>query len=104
MKYTLHTHHIELTEADSALLDKKLDRLAKHLQPPFTASIGLRRDAHHRSGEIITCTANITHGGKTLHAERTANTIQDATDEVVQALLHELAKEHGKAKDKHDQY
>ena len=104
MEYTLHTHHLELTAADATLLDKKLERLQKHLHPPFTVNIGIKRDAHHRSGDIITCTITVNHRKKTIHAERTSNTVQDCIDEVIQALTNELEKDHGKAKDNHSSY
>lgn len=102
MEYTFHSHNLELTEADSTLLDKKMERLEKHLKPPFTANVGLKRDAHHRSGDIITCTIKISHGKKTYHAERTAETIQDCLDEVIHAITQELERDRDKAKDNHD--
>ena len=102
MEYTLHKHNLELTDADFNLLDKKLKRLQKHLKPPFNVNIGLRRDTHHKNGEIMTCTINISHGKKTYHAERTGETVQDCLDEVIHALTQELERDHDRAKDHHD--
>lgn len=94
MKYALQTTHLELSEADRVLLDKKVNRLDKLLKPPYTTTIRLQHDTHHTKGNVITCTINIDHGKHVFHAERVAGSVQDALDEVIEALQQELKKNH----------
>jgi ribosomal subunit interface protein len=100
MKYQLRTDNVELSDLDRVFLDKKMTRLQKHLKPPYAIEVTIRRDSHHRSGEVITCVMNIRMGGvkRVLHSERTANTIQDCIDEIIHAADRELQKIHDKAK------
>lgn len=103
MNYNLSLHNLELTPLDENFLDKKLSRLRKRVSNPHHLDIALRRDTHHRSGEIITCTMHLKTNvsKKRLHVERTASTVQDCLDEAIEALTHELEKAHDKAKDSH---
>src|SRR3989344_9641588 len=96
MKYSLSTQNLELTEADQQLLEEKLDRLTKHLIPPFHPEIMIRHDRHHRSGQVISCRINVNQSGKVLHIEREGATVQEALDEALNALKGELTKEHDK--------
>jgi ribosomal subunit interface protein len=96
VKYSLNVEHIELTELDRRLLDEKLDRLEKYMQPPFTTDVRLVHDTHHEKGQVVTCTINIEQGSKVFHAERTGESIQDALDQAIDALSSELKKQHDK--------
>lgn len=92
MKYSLTAQHIELTEADVALLDKKLERMEKYLRPPFHTDVVLRHDTHHRTGDAVVCTINIEQGKTVWHAQRQGESIQEALDEVIAVLKRELIK------------
>lgn len=92
MKYSLTTKNIELVEADIKLLDKKMERLEKHLRPPFQVDVVLRQDRHHRTGETVTCKINIEQGRSVYHAQRVGASVQEALDEVIAALKQELLK------------
>ncbi len=96
MKYSLTTRYLKLTPADMSLLDKKLERLEKYLKPPFHADVMLRHDTHHRRGNTVTCSVNIKQAKSSFHARRTAETIQNALDEVIEVLKSELARHSGK--------
>lgn len=85
------------------MLEKKLERLEKHVPTPFSCSVDIERDAHHRTGAVVMCRINITSHKKTHHVERSAETVQDALDEVLEALRHELERDHGKHKEHRDQ-
>lgn len=98
MHYSLSLEHLRLGGEDNSMIDKKLDRLHKHLLPPFTTDVRLVRSRHHAKGDVIACTVNIEQGGKVFHAERSASTIQDALDEVIDALQKELGRAHDKRK------
>lgn len=100
MKYSLTTKYIELVEADIRLLDKKLERLEKHLLVPFQADVVLRRDRHHRSGETVTCKINIEQGKSVYHAQRVGESVQEALDEVIAALKKELVKNREKRRNR----
>lgn len=102
MKYSLRTEHLELTDLDKEQLDKKIDRLTKHLVPPFMTDITISHDQHHRKGQVITCIINIGQGKKVFHAERSAESVQNALDLVLEALERELEKEHTKRKNNHE--
>ncbi|HLD26159.1 MAG TPA: HPF/RaiA family ribosome-associated protein [Candidatus Andersenbacteria bacterium] len=101
MKHSLTCQNIELSAADYELLEEKLQRLQKHVQIPFHTRVVLRADAHHRSGQIITCTLTISQGGAIFHAERGGDTVQTAVDKTVAALKAELGKERDKQRRKH---
>lgn len=101
MEYSLRTDNLTLTDVERDALDKKLRRLQKHLQPPFTTDVTLLHDSHHLKGDVVTCRINIKYGKKVFHAERVGSTIADVVDESVRALDQELAKHHSKQKDKH---
>ncbi|MFH1353790.1 MAG: ribosome-associated translation inhibitor RaiA [bacterium] len=92
MKYSLTTKNIQLPEADIKLLDKKLERLEKHLRPPFQTDVVLRHDRHHRTGDTVTCIVNIKQRGSVFHAQRVGKSAQEALDEVIAALKKELVK------------
>ncbi|MFA6700989.1 MAG: ribosome-associated translation inhibitor RaiA [Thiomicrospira sp.] len=98
MQYSLHIENFQLSDADRDLLDKKLERLEKRLQTPYTTDVHFSHDTHHNRGDTVRCTINIEQGKKLLHAERTRETAQDALDEVLEALGKELEKQ--KSKDK----
>lgn len=98
MKYSLRTEHLTLTDFDQQQLEKKLNRLGKHLLPPFVIDISLLHDTHHQRGPVVTCIINIEQGRKVFHADRSAESIQDAIDRSLQAVAKELRKEHSKHK------
>lgn len=100
MKYNLRTEHLELSDLDHEQIDEKLDRLQKHLEPPFVIDVTLQHDTHHRHGAVVTCTINVEHGKKVFHAERSDNTVQNALDEAVNTLQKELGRAHDKDKHK----
>lgn len=99
MKYSLRTENFTLSDFDREQLDKKMERLNKHLIPPFTVDVALLHDTHHNKGQVVTCRINVEHGKKVLHAERTGQSAQDAVDESLVAIKRELEKEHDKKKD-----
>ncbi len=98
MKYSLRTEHLTLTDFDQQQLDKKLNRLGKHLLPPFVIDISLLHDTHHQKGAVVTCIITIEQGKKVFHAQREAESIQDAMDRCLEAISRELRKEHSKHK------
>jgi len=99
MQYSLSLQHLSMSEADEQLLNEKLDRLKKHLLPPYTVQIRFTRSTHHQKGDVVTCIVNIEQGGEVFHAEKDASTMQDALDEVVAALMNNLERAHDKRKD-----
>ncbi len=96
MKYSITTQHIELSEVDLSLLDKKLERMEKYLTPPFHTDVVLRHDTHHRTGITVTCIINIKQGKAVFHAERAGESVQEALDEVIGVLKKELQKKREK--------
>jgi ribosomal subunit interface protein len=96
MKYSLSVKNLDLTENDQRMLEEKLNRLTKHLVPPFHPQVMIRHDRHHRSGTVIYCRINVTQFGVVLHIERAGSTVQEALDEVVLALKQELTKRRDK--------
>jgi ribosomal subunit interface protein len=97
MNYSLQTQHIELSDADRDLIEKKMQRFEKRLQPPFVIDIVFSLDTHHATGDITSCRINIHHGKNTFHAERTGATAQDTLDSCLDALEQELAKNRDKS-------
>lgn len=102
MLYNLTCQHIELSDLERGELDKKIDRLARHVTPPYTLDVTLKHDTHHLKGDVISCHMNIEQGKKVFHAERVGNTIADTVDEVLDALKSELEKDHSRRKDRHE--
>lgn len=101
MKYNL-TSSIDLSDIERSAIDEKVDRLSRHVFPPFTMDMMFDRNKHHKSGDIITCKINIEMHGRVFHAEREAGSVQDALDEVISALKNELERDHDKRKDIHE--
>lgn len=98
MQYSLHIDDFQLSDSDQELLDKKLNRFEKRLQPPYVADVNFSRESHQNKGDTIRCAINIKHGKKLHHAERICATVQDALDQVLDALEKELDKEKSKEK------
>lgn len=96
MQYILSSDNVALTDADRALLDKKLNRLQKHLSPPYVTDIRLEHDTHHQTGKVIRCRITIEQGKSVMHAKRTAATVQDALDQTIEALEQVLKKHRAK--------
>src|SRR5687767_10054519 len=94
MKYSLSTDHITVTPSDQELLDKKLVKLEKLVNEPYTMTIRFKHDTHHLKGQVVTCLVNIQQGKRVFHAERNEDSIQTAFDGVVAALKSELQKAH----------
>lgn len=93
MQFNLSSKHIELTDTDKELMQEKLDRIEKHLVPPFTVDVMCSHSTHHNKGDdVVGCRINITQGKKVIHAEREADTVQDALDACIKALKRELIK------------
>ncbi len=101
MNYTLYLHHVELSDFDKELVEKKLDRLKKHLTPPFSLHLTFDRNMHHKGGDVITCKLDVKHAAAGTHAERESDTVQNALDATIEATLQELGREHSKHKDSH---
>ncbi len=102
MLYNLHCQHIELSDLERDELDKKINRLTRHVTLPYTLDVTLQHDTHHLKGDVITCRMNINQGKKVFHAERVGSTIADTVDEVLDALKSELEKAHDRHKDRHE--
>lgn len=98
MKFSLSTEHLTLGATDLKLIEEKMERLEKLVQPPFAADVRLDHNRHHRRGKIIICRLNIKQGGQVLHAERSGDTIQNAIDGAMTALKVELRKWQDKRK------
>lgn len=98
MKHSLRTHNVTMTAIDQQQMDEKLERLHKHLQPPFTMDVVLDRKILKSQGNSITCTITIEHGKHVFHAQRISHTMQTALDQTIDALHQELKKEHDKHK------
>jgi len=94
MKYALSTDHITITETDQELLDKKLVKLEKLVNDPYTMTIRFKHDTHHQHGDVVTCLINISQGKRTFHAERSEDSIQTSFDETIDAIRSELKKAH----------
>ena len=95
MKYNLQSD-LDFSTADQRLLDKKMNRIGKLLEPPYTIDLRFKRDTHHATGNVVTCTINIKQGKKVHHAERSGENPQNALDQVLQAMRQELKKHHDK--------
>ena len=98
MKFSLATNNMEVPEAERAQMNEKLTRLQKHLEPPFVVDVVLRRDAHHRQGDVISCRVTIEQGKRVFHVAREAGSIQTALDAVIEGLGRELGKHHEQKK------
>lgn len=96
MQYTFHSENIKLSETDETLLQKKLERLEKHVQTPYQTDVHILANKHHLKGDVITCSINIEQGQRVFHAERTSDTIQNALDETLDALQQEIGKQRDK--------
>ncbi len=94
MKYSIRTQHIELSEFDQRLLTKKVERLKKHVSPPYVMDISIIGENHRNNNEAVTCRINIQEGGKVYHTERTAENAENAMDQAVQALHNEIMRAH----------
>lgn len=79
------------------MIDEKMDRLEKHLHPPFVVEVVLQRNTHHLHGEILTCRMNVTQSKRVLHAEREGALAIDAIDETLAAIKQQLEKQHRSA-------
>ncbi len=99
MKHSLTLEHIEISESDKQLLDEKLNRLNKHLLPPYEIDVLIAHDTHHTQGDVVRCRINVEQSGKVYHAERNEGNVQDAIDETLAAIKSELVKEHDRRKD-----
>jgi ribosomal subunit interface protein len=102
MKHSLTLEHIEISESDREKLEEKLDRLYKHLVPPYEIDALIAHDTHHTQGDVIRCRINIEQEGKVYHAERSEGSVQDAIDSVIAALRSELLSSHDRRKDHHE--
>lgn len=99
MKYSITLHHIVLSDMDREQLEEKLNRLYKHLVPPYEIDVLLAHDTHHTQGDVIRCRINIEQEGKVYHAERSEGSVQDAIDSVINALKSELLVSHNRRKE-----
>lgn len=99
MKHSLQLEHIEISEADHQQLEEKIDRLYKHLVPPYVIDVLIAHDTHHTQGNVIRCRINIEQEGKVYHVERSEDSVQDAIDSVIGALKSELLSSHDRRKE-----
>ena len=99
MKHSLTLEHIEVSDLDKEQLEAKLDRLYKHMLPPYEIDVLIAHDTHHNQGSVVRCRINIEQEGKVYHVERTEDTIQDAIDGVIAALKSELVASHDRRKE-----
>ncbi len=98
MKHSLTLEHIEVSDLDREQLETKLDRLYKHILPPYEIDVLIAHDTHHTQGDVIRCRINIEQKGKVYHVERNKDTVQDAIDSVITALRSELLSSHDRRK------
>lgn len=83
---------------DRDLMEEKLNRLEKHLRPPFVVDVSLERHQHHGEGVTIQCIIRVEQGKKMFHADRSDESLQTALDMTMDAMQRELAKEHDRQK------
>lgn len=102
MLYNLRCVHVNLSDLEQDALDKKVNRLVRHLHPPYTINITLQHDTHHLKGDVVTCRMNVKQGRTIFHAERTGSTIADALDGSLDAIKSELERDRDRRKDRHE--
>jgi ribosome-associated translation inhibitor RaiA len=92
MKYSISTKKIELEGSDYKMVERKLSRIQKHVSPPYDATLVISRDSHHRKGRVISCSIKIVMGKHVFYAKRQEETLPDALDETIRAVVAELKK------------
>ncbi len=92
MKYSISAKKIELSEIDHGLIDSKLSRIHRYLNPPYEASLVINKDSHHKKGKVITCTLKIVMGKNVFYSERQEESLPDALDEIVKVMRTELRR------------
>jgi ribosomal subunit interface protein len=102
MQYSLTTRNIEASDWDRQQLEKKIERLGKHLLPPFQIDIHVSHSRHHTNGEVVECTINIKQQSADFYTKRSNSSFQDALDDALDAMGQELAKAHDKRKNHRD--
>lgn len=100
VKYNLTRKNIELSELDQQEIEEKTQRLKRLIKGPYTFDIVIKRDSHHRQGNVIDCRMTLKTAGNTMHAERLNSTVANVVDEVVEALRKELVKFQEKKNDR----
>jgi len=100
MNYSLTTKHIEVSDQEKQMIEEKLGRLKKYLEPPFSFDIVLQGDTHHRHGNVVSCRIKLVQAGKTHHVDRARETIQIALDDCIEALSKEVRRRKDRKKNK----
>ncbi|HSX25287.1 MAG TPA: HPF/RaiA family ribosome-associated protein [Candidatus Andersenbacteria bacterium] len=99
MQYSLRTDHIELSQQDTEKLEQELQKLEKHVVPPFVTHITFIHDTHHVHGSVIRCIIIIEQGKHVYRAERSEDSVANAIDSAVTALKSELSSDHDRRKE-----
>jgi len=102
MKFSFSVGKVDLSEMDKERLGQKLERLKKHLRPPYEVTVKVDRDTHHRKGEVMTCRVHIVMAGqqKAIYADKAGETLESACDEAIEVVERNLRQAHDKSKQK----
>jgi len=88
--------NVELTEAISGYVSKKVDMLEKYVDPNDTSvSVDVelvKTTDHHQKGEVFRAEANFGVGGKMLRAEATNEDMYASIDEMKDELARVLSE------------
>ncbi len=88
--------NLEMTEAISSYLDKKIDDIQKFLHKfdDVTARIEVGRTTnHHHKGDVFRAEINLEYGKHKLRAEATTNDLYKAIDTVKDEITAEITRE-----------
>ncbi|WP_147654159.1 ribosome hibernation-promoting factor, HPF/YfiA family [Vulcaniibacterium gelatinicum] len=96
MRIETHGQQIEVTPALRSYVESKLARLARHFDQPFEVRTQLSLDKPAHKAE-----ANISIGGRTLHADASAENMYAAIDLLADKLDRLLLKHKEKLVDQH---
>lgn len=95
MEVTMRAVNIALTDANKKHVDIKCKNFAKHFKQALLLNLEIKRDSHHRKGNVINICASLSLSSgesKLIHAESSEETFQKALDEALNAISRQIER------------
>ena len=93
MKFAIHGHHIEVTEALRRYVEEKLEKVRRHFDQVIEADVQLSVEKLHQKAEIT-----LRVSGSALHAEAVDGDLYAAIDGLMDKLDRQILKHRDRLK------
>ena len=95
MELSTSYKNIQPNDEAERYIQKKVDRLARHLKPPSDARLEISRTSSRSPEDRVVAQMTLTAGGRTLRAQESGTNLSEAIDAVVDVMDRQISRYKG---------